>query len=293
MASLPKAAAGAPLQVIEMTGTEWISVPDNPRQRDTERHARKADHLKTLSPTHRAVAMAMTKGGERWKLDGHTRAWLWSRGEVQRPPTVIVTVYEVSGPKHAMELYEHFDNQKAVETATDQVSGAWREVGYHPTSSMLKRGSLTNALRIAQGCVRGLRHPARDMSVYELVKIWIAEIKLFDSLAPNNNRFTSALVAAALMTFRKHKHEAIEFWVRYNDDAGEKIENAMDAVEALSRFMMETRKGPDASSKTYDIVGKGIAACEAHFEHKTYTRGFVARDATRYLTDRYSQPPEE
>lgn len=270
-------------QIVEMSVFDWQQVPDNPRQRDTERHLRRAAHLMKPSPTHARVAMAMTPKGERWKLDGHTRALAWSRNMGFPPGKVIVDVYEVRDATAAMELYQHFDNQAAVETATDMVSGGWRELGYSPESNMLKRGAITAALRIAQGLSRGARVAVRDQTTYELMKAWLEEIKVFDSINPQNTRFTAPIVVAALMTLRRRGAPALDFWKRYNDDAGEKIGEAMDPVEALSRFMMETRQSGHASGKTYDVIGKGLAAFEAHLKNKTYTRGFTAIDPTRYL----------
>src|SRR4029077_6653573 len=82
-------------QNIEMSVADWIQVAPNPRQRDTEKHARKAKHLMTPQPTHRRVSMAMTPDGRKWKLDGHTRALLWSRNQVERPESLNVSVFTV------------------------------------------------------------------------------------------------------------------------------------------------------------------------------------------------------
>src|SRR5260370_461566 len=71
----PVAAPSNRPQNIELTVAEWLEIPDNPRQRDTERHLQRAKHLMTPAPTHRRVAMAQaTTDDRRWKLDGHTRA---------------------------------------------------------------------------------------------------------------------------------------------------------------------------------------------------------------------------
>lgn len=63
----------------KMSLHQWLQVPDNPRQRDTIRHATKAakDHLSEPSLTHLEVSAAELPNGELLKLDGHTRSYLW------------------------------------------------------------------------------------------------------------------------------------------------------------------------------------------------------------------------
>ena len=79
---------------ITMKIEEWIHVPDNPVQRNTEEHARRARHLFNPSPTHAVAAMAELPDGQRFKLDGHTRAYLWARGDVAPPPVMYIDLYE-------------------------------------------------------------------------------------------------------------------------------------------------------------------------------------------------------
>ena len=66
---------------IEMSIEEWIKVKDCPTQRNTEIHAKSArkKNLKESSITHSQVSAAQVKTkGNMYKLDGHTRAYLWS-----------------------------------------------------------------------------------------------------------------------------------------------------------------------------------------------------------------------
>ena len=70
------------MTVRKMTVAEWIKVEDNPIQRDTEHHAAKAKHLLTPLPSHAFVFACELPNGKLIKLDGHTRALLWQRGQV-------------------------------------------------------------------------------------------------------------------------------------------------------------------------------------------------------------------
>jgi hypothetical protein len=279
-------AADQGVHTTEMTVDEWHGVPDNPRQRDTERHLQRATHLKAPSPTHSRVAMAMTADGHRWKLDGHTRALGWVRQMIPIPDRLVVSVYLVKDEAEACELYTHFDAQQAVETGYDKVYGAYRQLNFAPRSLLLKAGQISSAVKLAQGCYEGQRYASKE-PIYDLMKLWQKELKLFDEVNPNKMRFRAPLITAALMTFRKHSEEPTEFWRLYNDDAGEKIENAMDPVEALSRFIMGSRgdNRQKAAAGTYDVIGKGIAAYEAHRASRTYTRNLVAQDPARYFVE--------
>jgi hypothetical protein len=267
----------------EMTVDEWIAIADNPRQRDTERHLRRAKHLQNPSPAHSLVSMARDASGRSWKLDGHTRALAWKRGLIQRPGKIIATIFPVHDAAEAAELYRHFDNQGAVETTSDQVSGAWRELGWIPESKLLQRGALTDALRNAQGLARNTRTAAHDMTIYELVRAWKKEILTLDLINPQREQFIGGCVAAALMCFRRDGDEATEFWRLYATDGGQKFENLIDPVENLTRYIRELRAARKTAGAGMDIIGKALAAYTAHQEGRTYTGGLRATDPSKFL----------
>lgn len=289
--------AGARPQNIEMTVAEWLEVADNPRQRDTERHLARAKHLLTPSPTHRRVAMAQATGDEnrRWKLDGHTRAMAWKRQMVPPPRSLNVSIYYVASQLEAEELYTQFDAAEAVETGGDRVFGAYQALHYRPESKYLMQAGINTAVKVAQGLAEGTRVSSKQ-SIYRLVADWLLEIRRFDTLNPDRLRFNSALLAAALVTFRKYPDEEkpYQFWARFNDDGGIKSQRAdgtveMDAVEALSRFAMQAKGGMgkrrQVESGRYDIIGKALAAVETFNRDGTYTRGLAAIDPTKYISD--------
>lgn len=47
---------------------------------------------------------AALPGGRLIKLDGHTRAFLWASGQLQKPPCVYVRVYLAANMEEAKEL---------------------------------------------------------------------------------------------------------------------------------------------------------------------------------------------
>ena len=167
--------------VIEMTAQEFIDTPDNPRQRDTERHARKAlhGHLSESSPTHKLVAVASVDGNVVCKLDGHTRAYLWEAGDLPLPDRgkVAAVVYACESIEEAAELYTHFDNQAAMEASSDRLFGACRETSLELTSSLLRPMNFSVALRLANGERSGRKQTTTE---YELVSKWSPELSNID-----------------------------------------------------------------------------------------------------------------
>jgi len=129
-----------------MTIDDWIAVPDNPVQRDTERHARKATHLHALHPTHQVVEMARLPNGEQYKVDAHSRAYLWDgrlAGEgirPERPRLLTVNVWACQSLADVKRHYDTCDSKAAVVTLPDKLHGAQRELELRFRSTLLKSG---------------------------------------------------------------------------------------------------------------------------------------------------------
>lgn len=123
---------------IEMTVEEWIEVPDNPRQRDTIRRAKRArrKHLSEYNEMHCRVIAAMMDGELFCKIDGHTRAYLWEHGMLDRPPNgkVIAQLFSVSSIDEAKRLYTQTDSVEAVKQVRDVLEGFANEIGLELTS---------------------------------------------------------------------------------------------------------------------------------------------------------------
>lgn len=270
---------GASLYHLEMSAEEWAGIPDNPRQRDTERRLQRAKHLLVKSPEHAVVHMAVSSRGEKWKLDGHTRAMLWTEQPELAPASLLVVVYPVDDAADAAELYTHFDSPVAVETATDRVWGAFKECGFTPVSPLLRRAMVGNAVQAAEAAQRGLRTQRVGLSTYEAISEWMKELRAFDAVLPEPRRFNGPLLTAALLTLRKHPEAAAEFWSKYSDDKGSKVDKEMDGVEALSRLFM------NRSGKTdfLDTTGKAIAAFEIYRRDRV-CQNLKGTDPARYLS---------
>ena len=110
---------------------DWAKVADNPRQRDTEAHAlyanRPGNHLSKYHESHQTVKMAVLPDGRTFKLDAHSRDWLWQRGLLRAPEILTVEVWECPDIEKVKEMYQTNDNPKAAEQAKDRLFGAARE----------------------------------------------------------------------------------------------------------------------------------------------------------------------
>ncbi len=253
--------------IVYMTLDQWIAVPTHPRQRDTERHAyiSKRKHLKHPDPTHSIVYAAKVNGRIVFKLDGHTRAFLWARGELATNfERLTVICYHAPDLEAAKELYYRFDNRDAVETSCDLLSGACRECGIVLTSHMLRTYKWVSALKYAEGYDKTSGREA------ELVRKYARELRIMDSWGLP--RLHTSIMATVFILLRDNAPKVHEFCAAYAANAGRKEGTLSDGVEALRRYMQQcTTKGTMAGSD--NVIG--------HME-RVYTAYAAYRDG-RYL----------
>lgn len=244
------------IAVIPMSVADWLAVPDNPIQRNTEERAARAVHLKTFEPVHAEVSMAVLPDGSRFKIDGHTRAYKWASGEVENAPLhVDVKVYGCRNLAAVTKLYGRFDSKLAAETTRDQIEGAVRRAGISFTSAMLKGGKFANAVKRLHGEIF-VYDPQRwsdPNAMADAIWMFREELLLLDSVHPSPARFTTGVVQAALATFMAHGEEALPFWQAYAANAGQKSRTQMDAIQALwEALQVESRKrSMDAHANLY------------------------------------------
>ena len=247
------------MKTVEMTVDEFILIPDNPAQRDTKFHAKKAmkGHLKEISPTHCRVSVAR-KGKQMWKLDGHTRSYLWDEMYLDQPNVLLVDVYDVKSSDEAVELYNTFDNQAATETNTDKLQGACRFHGitvYKPTfiRNCGMRTALVNAACIAQGHL-GRTHMPKEMELVGEFKRelqWVLNEK-WDHGCKNDLPGTpSVVIAAMLMTLKIHGNMAMSFWEAYYLDQGVKTKTGRNGVQIAVDWIRACRMKNELMSSAY------------------------------------------
>jgi hypothetical protein len=204
--------AGKPA-TIRMPLSKWLTVPDAPVQRDTERHWRKAKpYLTKLREAHYTVHMAVTADGRMFKLDGHTRSYGWSRGLTDTiPDYVTAVVHYVKDEEAVIEEYYTFDNSGQVKNAADQLFSAFKQFGI-AYSSPFFRGcqGIVAAMKEALWEVGKLYEipgaPAnlRRASVATCVEFFQEQLRALDAIEPTKARFSGPPTAAFLMAHFKY-----------------------------------------------------------------------------------------
>lgn len=270
-----------------MSVDEFIAIPANPRQRDTERHASKAmrRHLKKLAASHSCVAVAAINGVPICKLDGHTRAYLWDRAKLDRPVAGLsVSVFAVSSMKEAAELYTHFDNADATEGSVDKLSGACREAGLKLTSGLLNRHNFNTGLKFAHGL-----QAMTGASEYEIVPKWAKAIATVDEWSLPRNAFKgSGLISLMFVSIasKSFQPEVLQdFFHRYAGDMGEKSGRKRDGVQALREHIDARRIANQMTgySNIFDMMSKGYSCLRAWSENQMITHVQPSRDALTKL----------
>jgi hypothetical protein len=254
-----------------MSIAEFMMLEDHPRQRDTARHAEmaKKKHLAQPSPTHAVVHVASYMGRQ-YKLDGHTRAFLWGKGELKAPKNVAAHIYMVDTFADLLELYTHFDNASAVETTADKLSGAARQAAVEFKSSHLRRYKFAAALRMAS---RLLGPEVAD--IYRNLETFRDELVALDELDPNARLFPVGVIAGAVIILRKDKADALKFLGAYNANAGQKTSTHCDGVQALHDLITRTVRGKSGNSRTLELMNKTVATFERYRKGGLYLNNKV------------------
>jgi hypothetical protein len=231
----------------EMTVEAWLALPNHPHQRNTARHSR-AVHLKQAKQAAGAVArqlahvVAARLDGIYYKIDGHTRSYLWAQGKLPRPAILHVTIYQVSSRAELDALYEVFDASTAVKTRYDQVYGGYQECGFQPRSKRLRHGFLNDALNIAlRGGIRGQQSRSLpDVNLYRAVAAFKRELELLDGIDPEPRPFYSGVVAAALIGLALYPPDRVlEFFQKLQNGEGNRKDGRSDPVDAVLNVIQQ------------------------------------------------------
>lgn len=292
-------------KTIKMSVLDWIKVEDNPIQRDTERHAAKAKHLLTPIATHGIVFAAELPSGKLIKLDGHTRALMWKRGDVLPPAQLItVNVIPVENRGEAEVLYKTFDNSVAMETLRDKVTGGFNRFGLEAHSPLLKAGSIGSALKLAFGVLNGKSpgwgsaigngggpnnsaETAKAMTdIYGLINEFQNELLALDAFGADVTlqKATTGLTAAFIISYRRHGRVVLPFWTGYFAGGGERNGRNMDGIQAVREMMLQRKKGNYGGSAAADLCARVIRGVEGWINDEKFTSIPRPMDLTGYLT---------
>lgn len=261
-----------PTSYTEMTPAEWAQVADNPRQRDTELHAKKAiKYLIHPVPPHREVKMAWLPDGTKIKLDGHTRAYLWMLEKIPVPETLEVGIVRLDTIADAIDAYGWYDSAQAAEKGTDVVQGAFRANGLKPTSHMLRSGRINTSLVRLYRFVTEANQPWTYDTIEEAVRFFQREIMMLDALEPTGKLFLPGVVMAFLITAQRDREDAATFWSDYAAEKGTKVDGQLDPVQALTDAVMSVKTGRGTRDITSEIFKKALAAFFCYQRNQKYS----------------------
>ena len=258
-----------------MSVSDWINVKDCPIQRNTELHAKKSlkKHLKQSSETHKRVSAARLPNKDIYKLDGHTRSYLWAEGKLIPPiEDLTVDVYLVEKIEEVIDLYKQFDSPHATESTVDRLNGAYRLNNFFPESELIKKGPITSSIKIIIH-----NNHSHSIDIYKEVSQFIPALKPIDSEGFSKKGFTAPVLAALVITFMRDGEPSLEFWRKYSKDQGEKTGKGKDGVQALKEMLLDYRvKGKNSQSMFgREILGKTISCYINYKNNRLYTSNTV------------------
>jgi len=250
-----------------MSVTEWFAVADNPRQRNTVRHLKTSNHLYSLNKSHLLVFAARLPDGMLVKVDGHTRALLWSLMPQKAPPEITVMVYNVASMKEAEELYSYHDNKAAVDDTKDDMSGAFRLADFKPVSPLLSAYRGSTAMKRSSLIMMGYgpSEGREIISIFDAVPLWLSELQKLDQMDAPRGLKQSHLIAF-LLTVRRRGTLAADAWRRFFGNEGIKYNKEMDGVQALHE--LHEKGGGSTREEVYKIAGKAIQCIECSIDNK-------------------------
>ncbi len=267
---------------------QWTSIRNNPRQRDTERHASKIEqYLQVVLPVHATVAAAQLPDGSFVKLDGHSRSLLWDENRIPTPNVITMQVYPVADLAGAALLYGTYDSPTSVETNEDRVCGAFRLVGFYPASAILRKGTLTRAFGVVEYARSGgAKVSSRGrVDVIAGTKEWRRELPGLDRIIQGHStkKLPAGVLAGILLSIRKRGLHAVEdFWNSYldPDEAGGIRDPHNVLLNTLRR--QQDRKATNGIIVARDIASKAVAACE-HGLKGNQIKYLQGTDIAKYL----------
>ena len=258
---------------------QFIAIPDNARQRPTEdrvaKATKKGGHLSVPHQLHNFAAIAMIADRDQvtadmigdpsvpqWKLDGHTRSYLWESGRLEMPPQIMVVVTAVNDEETAKEFYRAFDSTKAAETTNEKVYGAMSDAfGRKPMSNIYKAAGVKTGIEIAFNNGSNMV----DDKLYSLKAtdpLAINAMKKIDGCEEiTKDNFKAYSYAAMFLSVLRDGDKALQFWGKFNQGVGIQDESGMCAVKNALECFREINTYAQTSyvgtSPRYIVQGQG------------------------------------
>lgn len=290
------------MRQITMTVDEFATCKENPIQRNTIAHAelvsRSGRHLSINHPTHAKVAIAENEKGDQWILDGHSRLYLWQRGELDPPSKLFVDVYEVPngvrGYEEVMALYQCFDSDTSVEKPRDKLWGAMKVNGFEPQRPfMFTNTGMLSGMKIL--AMPNKWADASRMSIYDLVKPWIPALKHIDSMDHffNHFIFPSVVTTALLYTVNRDGADALPFWEDYHEGNGTRTKATESPAYTARQFLLafkneiQSDRNRGGGQHSYGTISRMAPKFIWIYDH--YAKGTRVPNDARLLSKKFEK----
>jgi hypothetical protein len=196
----------------EMITTEdFIDLPEVFCQRDTQTRAKHVARILNQKPvaTHLSVELAQYPNGDRFILNGNTRAFCWRQNMSARPTNLYATVYHVANNDEARRYYESIDSSNSVENSKHKSQSAAKVAGFDFKSDKLRTGQSTSAIRFAIERVRnktGFVKFQRDISsMARYFEYYKEELLALDEyILHNNPKISQSKMCAFLLASKAY-----------------------------------------------------------------------------------------
>lgn len=236
---------------------DWINeeaYPSYYANRDVTKRMNKP-HLKggIKSSTQCLVSCAEFEG-VRIKLDGHSRAEAWRRGQLEMPEELTLMVYKVECLEDMATLYRSFNSTATAESPTEYMYHINKLTKFEPTSKFVKKSwkypfGLLGFKDNEQGAINTYRE----------------ELMILDSWDLTDKRGDTTLgtpiKAALLKTLKQDREKALTFWDVYLD----KTNNSVAEVNRIREGLLNGLSGAVAVGMVYAIA---IGAFQSYIDKR-------------------------
>lgn len=240
----------------DMPIEEFLSIPPYRGQRDTGRHAKRMVGTLQAAPSETLtdIAVLVYPDGRREVADGNTRQELWRDGRLSKPMKVHAKLYYLSAndsEAEAKTIYVGYNNVASGKDAKDEVVSAMRRAGWEPRSAFCKAAKLKSALAYAEGNRLGLKGAVKGPLDY--LDGWLPQLSVLDEMlatGKERRRTAVAVLAAVLLSLRRHGKPVIPFWKIWFSNGWEGTEVG-DPINKLHGYITDRDRNNSSSTTIY------------------------------------------
>jgi hypothetical protein len=253
---------------------EFIKLPPHPCQRDTEEHAAFAEkrYLTKAAPTHALVATVIYNDVV-YKLDGHTRAYMWTHRGLARPPVLHDIRYTAQTLSDFEDLYYLFDEKQGGKTPRATLDGVAHAAGFDFESELLKKNTYMMAVYAAMnGSFKesanffmdykkysSLSSMERRHAIRDVLSQWGEIFKIVDEIGPKASKgWKSPVLAAMFMSVRRYGRNAVPFWAGVIADDGFHRGGLKDGIQLACDKIRESTR---CKAEDYETVTGQLLSC--------------------------------